>query len=111
MFTGIVQDVGRIVSLERREGDVRLRIAVTHLQLDHTSPGDSIAVSGVCLTALDLDKTPGAQSFAADVSNETLSLTTLGHLVGWFTRQSRTGSEGRRCSRRTSGLWARRWLG
>ena len=80
MFTGIVQDVGRIVSLERREGDVRLRIAVTHLQLDHTSPGDSIAVSGVCLTALDLDKTPGAQSFAADVSNETLSLTTLGSL-------------------------------
>ena len=80
MFTGIVQDVGRIVSLERREGDVRLRIAVTHLQLDHTSPGDSIAVSGVCLTALDLDKTPGAQSFAADVSNETLSLTTLGTL-------------------------------
>ncbi len=80
MFTGIVQDVGRIVSLERREGDVRLRIAVTHLQLDHTSPGDSIAVSGVCLTALDLDKTQGAQSFAADVSNETLSLTTLGSL-------------------------------
>ena len=80
MFTGIVQDVGRIVSLERREGDVRLRIAVTHLKLDHTSPGDSIAVSGVCLTALDLDNTPGAQSFAADVSNETLSLTTLGSL-------------------------------
>ncbi len=80
MFTGIVQDVGRIVSLERRAGDVRLRIAVTNLQLDHTSPGDSIAVSGVCLTALDLEKTAGAQSFAADVSNETLSLTTLGAL-------------------------------
>ena len=80
MFTGIVQDVGRIVSLERRAGDVRLRIAVKNLMLDHTTPGDSIAVSGVCLTALDLDKTPGAQSFAADVSNETLSLTTLGAL-------------------------------
>lgn len=80
MFTGIVQDVGRIVSLERRAGDVRLRVAVTNLRLDHTSPGDSIAVSGVCLTALDLEKTPGAQSFAADVSNETLSLTTLGAL-------------------------------
>lgn len=80
MFTGIVQDVGRIVSLERRAGDVRLRIAVTNLQLDHTAPGDSIAVSGVCLTALDLEKTAGAQSFAADVSNETLSLTTLGAL-------------------------------
>ena len=81
MFTGIVQDVGRIVSLERRAGDVRLRIAVTNLTLDHTAPGDSIAVSGVCLTALDLDKTRGAQSFAADVSNETLSLTTLGALA------------------------------
>ncbi|MEN9527866.1 MAG: hypothetical protein RLY56_1817 [Pseudomonadota bacterium] len=81
MFTGIVQDVGRIVSLERRAGDVRLRIAVTNLTLDHTTPGDSIAVSGVCLTALDLDKTRGAQSFAADVSNETLSLTTLGALA------------------------------
>lgn len=80
MFTGIVQDVGRIVSLERRAGDVRLRIAVMNLSLDHTSPGDSIAVSGVCLTALDLEKTAGAQSFAADVSNETLSLTTLGAL-------------------------------
>ncbi len=80
MFTGIVQDVGRIVSLERRAGDVRLRIAVTNLTLDHTTPGDSIAVSGVCLTALDPDKTPGTQSFAADVSNETLSLTTLGAL-------------------------------
>ncbi len=80
MFTGIVQDVGRIVSLERRAGDVRLRIAVTNLRLDHTAPSDSIAVSGVCLTALDLEKTAGAQSFAADVSNETLSLTTLGAL-------------------------------
>ena len=78
MFTGIVQDVGRIVSLERRAGDVRLRIAVMNLRLDRTAPGDSIAVSGVCLTALDLEKTAGAQSFAADVSNETLSLTTLG---------------------------------
>lgn len=81
MFTGIVQDVGRIVSLERRAGDVRLRIAVTNLTLDHTTPGDSIAVSGVCLTALDLDKTRDAQSFASDVSNETLSLTTLGALA------------------------------
>jgi len=80
MFTGIVQDVGRIVSLERRAGDVRLRIAVSQLSLDHTAPGDSIAVSGVCLTALDIDKSAGSQSFAADVSNETLSLTTLGTL-------------------------------
>jgi riboflavin synthase len=84
MFTGIIQDVGQVVALERREGDLRLRIAVQRLDLAGTRPGDSIAVSGVCLTALDVD--PGdaaagrAGSFAADVSNETLSLTTLGTL-------------------------------
>ena len=76
MFTGIVQDVGRIVTLERRGGDVRLRIAVDRLSLAATRAGDSIAVSGVCLTALEID----AKGFSADVSNETLSLTTLGAL-------------------------------
>jgi len=76
MFTGIVQDVGRIVALEPRGGDVRLRVAVSRLSLAGTNPGDSIAVSGVCLTALEIS----ADSFAADVSNETLSLTTLGSL-------------------------------
>ena len=76
MFTGIVQDVGRIVTLERRGGDVRLRIAVDRLSLSTTRAGDSIAVSGVCLTALEID----TKGFSADVSNETLSLTTLGTL-------------------------------
>jgi riboflavin synthase len=76
MFTGIVQDVGQIVTLERRGGDVRLRVAVDRLSLATARAGDSIAVSGVCLTALDID----AKSFSADVSNETLSLTTLGAL-------------------------------
>jgi riboflavin synthase len=55
MFTGIVQDVGQIVTLERRGGDVRLRVAVDRLSLATARAGDSIAVSGVCLTALDLD--------------------------------------------------------
>ena len=76
MFTGIVQDVGQIVTLERRGGDVRLRIAVDRLSLAATRAGDSIAVSGVCLTALEIDD----KGFSADVSNETLSLTTLGAL-------------------------------
>jgi riboflavin synthase len=76
MFTGIVQDVGQIVTLERHGGDVRLRIAVDRLSLSATRAGDSIAVSGVCLTALEID----AKGFSADVSNETLSLTTLGAL-------------------------------
>ncbi|MEZ5460055.1 MAG: riboflavin synthase, partial [Steroidobacteraceae bacterium] len=77
MFTGIVQDVGRIARLEPRGGDVRLVIEVDRLSLAAVQPGDSISVSGVCLTALDL--TP--RSFAADVSRETLDVTTLGSLA------------------------------
>jgi len=77
VFTGIVQDMGRIVALEPRAGDVRLRVAVERLPLDAVRSGDSIAVSGVCLTVVEHD----AGGFAADVSNETLSLTTLGDLA------------------------------
>ena len=77
MFTGIVQDMGRIVALEPRGGDLRLRVAVERLPLDAVRSGDSIAVSGVCLTVVEHD----ARGFAADVSKETLSLTTLGDLA------------------------------
>ena len=77
MFTGIVQDMGRIVALEPRDGDVRLRVAVGRLPLGAVRKGDSIAVSGVCLTVVEHDDA----GFAADVSNETLSLTTLGDLL------------------------------
>ena len=76
MFTGIVQDIGRISRLEPRGGDVRLVIAVERLSLAGVQPGDSICVSGVCLTALDIT----ASTFAADVSRETLAVTTLGTL-------------------------------
>jgi len=76
MFTGIVQAVGRILAKEARGGDTRLQIAGGGLDLSDVAPGDSISVCGVCLTALDL----GAGTFAADVSRETLSCTTLGAL-------------------------------
>lgn len=76
MFTGIVQSVGRVVRLEPRGGDLRLHLDTADLDLSDAQPGDSIAVSGVCLTAVALE----ARGFAADVSNETLSLTTLGQL-------------------------------
>lgn len=81
MFTGIVQSVGRISRLERRGGDVRLavetaRSASAGLDLTDVQTGDSIAVSGVCLTVIAL----AARSFSADVSNETLALTSLGQL-------------------------------
>lgn len=77
MFTGIVQDVGRVASRETREGDVRMVIAFDRLDPSGISVGDSICVQGCCLTAVELrDRT-----FAADVSRETLSLTTLGDLA------------------------------
>jgi riboflavin synthase len=76
MFTGIIQTVGRVNRLEPRGGDVRLHVDTADLDLTDVQLGDSIAVSGVCLTAITLD----ARSFGADVSNETLSLTSLGQL-------------------------------
>lgn len=76
MFTGIIQAVGRVARLEARGGDVRLAIDTAELDLTDVQLGDSIAVSGVCLTAVALD----VRGFSADVSNETLALTTLGKL-------------------------------
>lgn len=77
MFTGIVQAIGTVAAMEPRGGDVRLRIVTGKLDLADVALGDSVAVNGVCLTAVEL---PG-DGFAADVSRETLSLTTLGDLV------------------------------
>jgi len=77
MFTGIIQSIGRIERLEPRGGDVRVAIDAGKLRLDRVARGDSVAVNGVCLTAVELS----ARGFAADVSRETLSLTTLGDLV------------------------------
>ena len=76
MFTGIIQAIGQIRRLEPRGGDVRLAVGTGRLELGGVNLGDSIAVNGVCLTAVALS---GAE-FSADVSRETLSLTTLGGL-------------------------------
>jgi riboflavin synthase len=76
MFTGIIQSIGQIQRLEPRAGDVRLVIAAGKLPLTEVVLGDSIAVNGVCLTVVELT----GQGFAADVSRETLALTTLGGL-------------------------------
>lgn len=76
MFTGIIQAVGRIARIEPRTGDLRLSIDTGKLPLEAVALGDSIAVNGVCLTAVALAN----QGFSADVSRETLSLTTLGAL-------------------------------
>lgn len=76
MFTGIIQAIGHIRDIEPRGGDLRLRVALGKLDPAGLALGDSIAVNGVCLTAVELD----AVSFRADVSRESLSLTTLGAL-------------------------------
>lgn len=77
MFTGIVQDVGRVVSREAHQGDTRIVIAFDRLDPSRIHVGDSICVQGCCLTAVELRN----RTFAADVSRETLSLTTLGDLA------------------------------
>ena len=82
MFTGIVQDVGSVLALEAREGDLRLTVGVARLDLERLQLGDSIAVAGVCLTAVAL--APAAHTFSADVSRETLAYTTIG---AWRTGQ------------------------
>lgn len=76
MFTGIIQAVGRLDRIEHQGGDARLHIATGALDTNDIRLGDSIAVSGVCLTAARL---PG-DGFVADASAETLSRTTLGEL-------------------------------
>ena len=76
MFTGIIQAIGEIERQEPRGGDARLRIRAGKLDLERAGLGDSIAVNGVCLTAVEI----GGGAFSADVSRETLSLTTLGEL-------------------------------
>ena len=76
MFTGIVQALGSVADVEPRDGDLRLRIECAGLDTARLRLGDSIAVNGACLTAVELD----AHSFVADVSRETLDKTCLGDL-------------------------------
>ena len=76
MFTGIIQAIGKVTGIKDQGGDIRLGIDTGKLDLSDVALGDSIAVNGVCLTAVEL---PG-NGFVADVSGETLSLTSLGNL-------------------------------
>ncbi len=77
MFTGIVTDVGNVLSAEQR-GDLRLTIG-THFDLSDLAIGASIACSGVCLTVVDKGAGEGGGWFAVDVSAETLSRTAAEH--------------------------------
>jgi riboflavin synthase len=77
MFTGIIQAVGAVSTLESRGGDLRIGIRTGTLPMDDVARGDSIAVSGVCLTVVE--RRDG--EFHADVSGETLARTIIGTLA------------------------------
>ncbi len=76
MFTGIVQAIGKVEQQQPKGGDLRFSIDCGDLELASTRIGDSIAVNGVCLTAVEIY----GHSFVADVSRETLQRTSLGQL-------------------------------
>ena len=75
MFTGIIEELGKIISLEKHAGGAKLKVAAK-IVTNKTVEGDSIAVNGVCLTALNIT----LNEFSADVSTETLLRSTLGGL-------------------------------
>lgn len=76
MFTGLVQELGRITSIVKSESAALLSIH-TPLSAPNITKGDSVAINGVCLTAIEV----GADSFSADVMIQTLRMTNLGSLV------------------------------
>ena len=73
MFTGIIESVGQVQSVQAVGGDVRLKIQ-TKLDMSDVHLGDSIATNGICLTVIEF----GEDWYAADVSRESLHRTTLG---------------------------------
>jgi riboflavin synthase len=75
MFTGIIEELGRVRQVDKHGEDARIVIEA-HTVTEGSANGDSISVNGVCLTALEVEP----DSFAADVSKETLMRSTLGSL-------------------------------
>lgn len=76
MFTGLIQQTGTIATLENRDGTMRIRVSAPGLA-SKLHEGDSVAVSGVCLTALR----PTKDSFEADLAQETVARTSLAQLA------------------------------
>src|SRR5215510_10830586 len=77
MFTGIVEEMGAVTSMEKTLAGSRLTILASTVMSD-LKIGDSVSVNGTCLTVV----TKSAKNFVVEVSPETLSVTTLGHLTG-----------------------------
>ena len=100
MFTGIITAMGTVSRIEPRDGDLRLQISSAELDFSDIQLGDSIATNGVCLTVVELlNDDDGITAYSADVSVETLALTTVGqwrlgdrvNLEQALTLQSRLG--------------------
>lgn len=79
MFTGLVEAAGEVLLFERREGAARLVVSAPGIAR-RLREGDSVAVSGVCLTALGIEAEGGREVFAADLAEETIARTTLSRL-------------------------------
>lgn len=75
MFTGLIEETGRIARLSRKNGETRINITAKRIPAE-LKIGDSVAVSGVCLTAVSV----GRKEFSADLAEETLMRTSLGGL-------------------------------
>ena len=81
MFTGLIENTGTIAELSSGDGAPRLTIHLPESMAERLTVGDSVAVNGVCLTALDINAT----HFSADLAAETLARTTLGQLANGAT--------------------------
>ena len=76
MFTGIIQSIGKIISITPGSVDTRLSVDVGSMSFDDVEMGESISINGACMTVVAFDE----NSFSADVSRESLAMTTLGRL-------------------------------
>jgi riboflavin synthase len=81
MFTGLIETTGAVLAVEHREGSMRIAVAAPLIQSALLRTGDSIAVSGVCLTALDIEPDAKPPRFHADLAAETVARTSLSLLA------------------------------
>jgi hypothetical protein len=103
MFTGIVEELGAIISIDKTLAGTRMTILASAVMGD-LKIGDSISVNGACLTVVNKNE----HNFSVEVSPETLSVTTLGQFICRRAAESGTRDEAQRASRRASRGWSRR---
>lgn len=80
MFTGLIETTGTVLCLTPNSGVTRITIGASHSLVNRLNTGDSVAVSGVCLTALDIEPHAFPPRFSADLAAETIARTTLSRL-------------------------------